>query len=508
MVVPELVTLKYVALQDCLAQYPTARLSLWANVVVDGAGRSPGDLRAGHPRDAEPVVHARGEGYNLIVGAKGWPLQLVLNTVYHLSKPVENIPYSYYKRFKPGGDYSRYIDKAIPFCLGDSYQGSDGRLSFRVVGTVRELFQTGAERDAPMEEYASGQTYRFAAGRNFDHEGFFEAVIGSVVADQTGLKVGDDFQPTHGVVEQGDKHDAFHVVGILAPLARPTIGPYSSTLRGFTRSPTIVNQSSRAKSRQQDAVSQRGHDEPKVSASALPGSTKAKEADHPDEDSKPKGGDDDKAAAHPKEPLGHKDHGHDLQDHEPVPEAEREVTAILLRSKTDPRMMMGIIGLTNQINEGQDAQAVNPTIEIYQLFENLVGPMRIVLLALAVLIVVVAGIGIMVSIYNSMSDRRREIAIMRSLGASRSIVLAVVLLESILLSLGGGVAGCVLGHGIIGGLSPWITSRTGVAIGFLQFDGFEVVLIPGLMILATLVGFLPALAAYRTDVSKALTASH
>jgi putative ABC transport system permease protein len=141
-------------------------------------------------------------------------------------------------------------------------------------------------------------------------------------------------------------------------------------------------------------------------------------------------------------------------------------------------------------------------------------------LSLAALIVVVAGIGIMVSIYNSMNDRRRDIAIMRSLGASRNTVMLVILFESILLSLAGGVGGLLLGHGLIGLLNPYITAETGVSIGVFDFASYnlllggrsypipyEVVLVPGLVILASLVGFLPAMAAYRTDVAKALTAA-
>src|SRR6185295_11493141 len=68
-----------------------------------------------------------GLGYNLIVGAKGGKLQLVLNTVYYLSSPVENIPYSYYKEFSEGR-FKAYCDRVIPVCLGDYYQ------DFRVVG--------------------------------------------------------------------------------------------------------------------------------------------------------------------------------------------------------------------------------------------------------------------------------------------------------------------------------------------------------------------------------------
>ena len=83
----------------------------------------------------------------------------------------------------------------------------------------------------------------------------------------------------------------------------------------------------------------------------------------------------------------------------------------------------------------------------------------------------------------------------------------IVLLESILLSLGGGLAGWLIGHALIAALSPAIAMRTGVSIGFLQFVGYELVIIPGLIVLASLVGYLPALAAYRTDVSKALSAA-
>ena len=128
------------------------------------------------------------------------------------------------------------------------------------------------------------------------------------------------------------------------------------------------------------------------------------------------------------------------------------------------------------------------------------------LLILAVLVVVVAGVGILVSIYNSMSDRRHEIAVMRALGASRVTVGTIILLESIMLSLGGGLFGLAVGHALIGVLSPTIAEHTGVIVGAFQFQWQELILIPGLLVLATLVGYLPAMSAYRTDVAKSLTA--
>ncbi len=205
------------------------------------------------------------------------------------------------------------------------------------------------------------------------------------------------------------------------------------------------------------------------------------------------------------EPAKHEEH-HDEHDHEhftPLPDNQRELTAILIRSSTPA----AAIFLPNRINEGNQSQAVLPIREIRSLFDVIVEPIEWLLLGLTVLIVVVSGIGILVSIYNSMSDRRREIAVMRALGARRATVMTIVLLESILLSLGGGAFGWLLGRGLIAALSPTIAVQTGVAIGLAPLLPAELLLIPGLVILAAAVGYLPAMTAYRTDVARALAAA-
>ena len=156
------------------------------------------------------------------------------------------------------------------------------------------------------------------------------------------------------------------------------------------------------------------------------------------------------------------------------------------------------------INDGKVAQAVVPARVIADLFEGIVGKLQWILLGMAVLTVIEAGIGIMVSIYNSMSDRRHEIAVMRALGASRVTVMVIILMESILLSLMGGAVGLLLGHGATWICSPLIADWTGVVVGLLQFQWMELILVPGLVVLASAVGYLPAMAAYRTDVAKSL----
>jgi putative ABC transport system permease protein len=162
--------------------------------------------------------------------------------------------------------------------------------------------------------------------------------------------------------------------------------------------------------------------------------------------------------------------------------------------------------MDREINRGPVAQSVSPVSVLTTLLETMVGKIQLILMILAVLVVVEAGIGIMVSMYNSMSDRKHDIAIMRALGASRFTVMSIILLESILLALGGGLFGLLVGHGLIGAMSTTIAEQSGVFISGWDFRPVELILIPGLIVLATLVGYLPAMYAYKTDVAKSLMA--
>jgi putative ABC transport system permease protein len=187
---------------------------------------------------------------------------------------------------------------------------------------------------------------------------------------------------------------------------------------------------------------------------------------------------------------------------EALSEPQREVSSILVLSDDQ----MGPTILTTQINKDQNvsAQAVAPIRTVANLLEGIVGPIQLVLLVLTILIVVVASISILVSIYNSMSERSHDIAVMRALGASRASVMLIVLSESTLLSLAGGLLGIVLGHALIAAAAPYIESQAGIQLAFWEFDPWEIAVIPALVVLATLAGLLPAISAYRTDVARNL----
>ena len=168
-------------------------------------------------------------GYNMILGVKGGKLQLVLNSVFYLSQPIENLDYSFYQDFlgkedredNLDGKWKEYVSKVVPICMGDFYR------QFRVVGTTTDMF-------APDDD--SENLFEFAEGRNFQYwneeHGFFEAVVGSRVAREFDLKVGSEIKPTHGS-EEGAEHDKFFVVGILAPSGTPNDRAVFVNMEGF-----------------------------------------------------------------------------------------------------------------------------------------------------------------------------------------------------------------------------------------------------------------------------------
>ncbi len=439
-------------------------------------------------------------GYNMIVGPnKGGKLQLTLNTVYYLSEPVGIIPYEYFLEFRDAaerkeflateardGKFAAYTAAAIPVCLGDYF----GR--FRVVGTTPDMFDQlafGPEAD---------RQYEFASGRNFQtkspENGFFEAVLGSTVAREMGIKVGDKISPSHGVPGGHVHEQQFAVVGVLAPTGTPNDRAAFVNIEGFYLMDEHATPLEDYEMGQQEGSERSAQSEPSGS------DEDAETSDESTETSL--------AASNGASTIRQR-----------LPLNERAISGILVRT-VNPLVTAGLV---QQIDRGRTAQAVLPVREIFNLFENIVGPVQAVLLLLTVMICIVSGLSILVSIYNSMSERRHEIAVMRALGASRTAVMIIVLLEAILLSLGGAAIGFVAGHGLIAAASGVIEERTGVQIGFFDVAppvedmelwaggptlsipiSTELWVIPALILLAIVVGFWPAIEAYRTDVSRSL----
>jgi putative ABC transport system permease protein len=127
-----------------------------------------------------------------------------------------------------------------------------------------------------------------------------------------------------------------------------------------------------------------------------------------------------------------------------------------------------------------------------------------VLAFISYLVVVVATASILASIYNSMNERRREIAILRALGAGRGTVFSAIVVEAAAIGTLGMMVGFLLYAGIVGAATAIIRTQTGVVIDPLQFNPVLVLAPLGIITLAALVGIFPALKAYRTDVASGL----
>ncbi len=131
-----------------------------------------------------------------------------------------------------------------------------------------------------------------------------------------------------------------------------------------------------------------------------------------------------------------------------------------------------------------------------------IGWVNRILELVAYLVVVVAAASILASIYNSMNERRRDLAILRALGARRSTVMSAILLESAAIAALGALLGYVAYALILAGTGYLIRAQTGVVLEVLRFHPILIVAFLGMTALGALSGVLPALKAYATDVAE------
>ncbi len=404
------------------------------------------------------TFNQRSIGYDLIIGPKGSPLQLVLSTVYHVNPPIENLPYRFFRQI----EQDPRITVAIPVAIGDTTEQG----AFPIVGTTPRYFR---------EEYAPGRQFRIRGGTLRQP---FDALIGSRVARVNGWDIGSKFKMVHGGADTGHVHDEeFTVVGVLAATGTPNDKSVFVHLDGFYMI--------------------QGHDKPFDEAIVREREFFGEPPLPPEELAR--------QVARLKRKYSHDhDHGDDHAHHDHaivVPDLQKEVTSILVNCKTPIAANL----LSAELKKGFKAMGVNPIFPMRQLMVDILGGVRLLLLFLTGLIIAVSGIGIFVSIYSSMAARQREIGIMRALGARRQTVLSIILAESIILCLGGGLIGLLLGHGLVFLTAPTVERMTGIIVQPWTFDPLELVLIPALLILGSLVGLLPGLTAYRTDVAEALS---
>ncbi len=130
---------------------------------------------------------------DVVIGAQGSPLQLILSSVYQMDAPTGNINYQEAQVWMK----HPFVKNAIPLAFGDNYRG------FKILGTTHDY----------IDKYEA----RLESGKLFEKN--FEVVIGSEIAAKLKLKIGDKFYGSHGDAAEGEVHEefAYKITGILKP---------------------------------------------------------------------------------------------------------------------------------------------------------------------------------------------------------------------------------------------------------------------------------------------------
>jgi putative ABC transport system permease protein len=476
--------------QLVLKQMRQRALSTWLTTlsVMLGVGLAIAIMILG--RESQSLFGQNDYGYDAIIGKKGSKLQLVLNTIYHLDVSPGNIPYDQYTRLQkppagipvPPDNYYKYVKIAEPTVVGDTLNGQ-----YRIVGVQTSFFGFDSHGNPlPPDEvmdYRPGKKLEIADGHVFAFNKF-EAVVGSDIPRLTGKTIGSTFQATHGTPIPGEPPDihmqVWKVVGVLAPTHTAIDRVVYIPLRSFY---TIAE-----------------HGAGLIAEAALR-SGNAPDTFDPDSDSD---------QPHPADANGiqhFSNYDFDTKDGTiklKLPPEIWAISAILVQSRGGDTEQ----SLEYDLNNGTDVMAVNPASVMREFFDTFLKPTRWILLLICSLVTVVAAVGILVSIYNSVSARLKEIAIIRALGATRTTVLTLICIEAGLVALFGSILGLLAGHGV-NALGAWYMShKYGEFLGYDYIEYlFEAGYILAVLVLAVFAGLVPAMKAYRSPVATNLVAT-
>jgi putative ABC transport system permease protein len=370
------------------------------------------------------------QGIDLVIGAKGSPLQLILSSIYHVDFPTGNIALAGAARWAE----HPLVAEAMPLALGDSIAG------FRIVGAEH----------AYVRHYGAEP----AAGRLWQEP--FESTLGAAVAAATGLAVGDRFVGSHGLAG-GPTHGEhpYTVVGVLEPSAsvldRLALTPIESVWLAHGMAPHEGGDE-----HDEPPAARGGHD-PEHGGEAVAGG---------------------------------------------VDERPLEITALLIRYASP----VAAVQLPRLVNQQSALQAASPAFETARLLA-LVGVGVDTLRWLGLLLIATAGLSVLIALSSAMQERRYDLAVMRTLGASRRQLFAQPIVEALLLASAGALLGMLLGHGVAEAAGRLLPAGRDLGLSGFAWLAEELYVLLMALLVGVLAALLPALQAYRTDIAAVL-ASH
>jgi len=414
---------------------------------------------------ADQRFNSSSKGYRVILGPKDTsPLGIVLSTIFHIGKSPGVIPFGVYRevhdsrRWKFANVGLRY---AIPIVKGDEYRG------FPIVGTTDEWFtQFSRERDS---EGRPIRPLKIVRGRRFrfSHEQLVQEFE----------RVAREVRIERGIDEGSEEPDHSHIP---EQLREVVIGSAVAKRLGLTLGDRIVP------THGSGALAE-AHSEALCTVVGI-----LEETYGPID-----------TALYVPLALMHRVEGHNAVHPEEKGEitADRiEISAVIIDAKGPVADQV----FRSKFQRRPEAQAAMPRYEIRTLFQ-MVGNITLALRGISYLVLIVGAIGIFVALYNTMNERRRDIAIMRALGARRTQILGIVVFEALFLSLAGAIAGVFAAHGAALGLGPTLQKLTGVPLSGAVFGPRDFALILGVAVMGGLAGLLPAIRASMTDVARYLS---
>ncbi len=366
-------------------------------------------------------------GIDMVVGAKGSPLQLILSSVYHIDSPTGNISLEEAEEISK----NRMVGSSIKLLYGDNYKG------YRIVGAEKNFIDL----------------YKGIIKKGNEWNDTYEVIVGSKVYEKLNINIGDNLISSHGLRESGEAHEdkSFKVVGLLEP-SNSVIDQLIIT------SPQSV----------WDVHDTHNHKDEHEG-----------EHDHEHEDE------------HDHEHEGEHDHEDEHDD--------REITAMLIKFKSP----MNIIQFPRQINENTNLQAAVPSYEISRLFK-LFGFGIETLSYLAYLIITVSGFSLFINLFNSMRERKYEMALIRTLGASRFQLSTMIIFESLILTISGFVLGLLFSRFGVMFVSSLMEESINYNLNSFVVLSEEYWLLALSIVIGLLSSLIPVVQVYKMNISNIL----
>ena len=395
-------------------------------------------------------------GVDSVVAARGGNLQILLNSVFLIGEPSAPIQWNTYKDIANNNK----IKWAVPISLGDSHKG------YRVIGTTNDYFK--------QIKYSSGKNIEFIKGNTFND--VFDVVLGSVVAGKLNYNIGEEIAITHGLSDVGEVHT-------------------------FT------------------SEKNENHD------------------DHDDHAKHEEDEGDDDHASHDHENLGFKVSGILKPTGTPIDNAvyvslagieamhtgwigNQKVIDVsleqIMKNELKPKTISAIfLSLNNRtqifqfqrdiINYKEEAiSSVMPGITLSRLW-MLTGNVDKAFKIITFFIIIIALLGMIAMTIAGLSSRRREMAILRSVGASPTNIVSLLLVESIIISVVSCIVGYILMVVIFSLGKDYLQNNYGIFIDSFSIKNYDLQIVITIVFAALIATIVPAIQIYKNTLRDGLS---